>query len=86
MNFEKLKRKKKQNSIPMHSTAAWADGDWRALAGAMGLPLPEGIAPCPSLFPMAAAPPAEAEKERNSGSRIRPTMRAATIGGILAAA
>lgn len=54
----------------MHSTA-WSDSDWRALAGAMGLPLPGG-AQCPRLFPMAAATPKEADKERSIGSGTRP--------------
>ncbi len=66
----KTRKKSKLVGIPMHSTA-WSDSDWRALAGAMGLPLPGG-AQCPRLFPMAAATPKEAEKERSIGSGTRP--------------
>lgn len=70
------KRHKKHNSdsrIPMHSKA-WNDGDWRALAGAMGLPLPGPRESCPRLFPMSVAPSKEVENGRHSGGMARPSM------------
>mgnify|MGYP006879032546 CR=1 FL=1 len=61
------------------SSAAFNDGDWRALAAAMGLHLPGGGASCPRLAPLAASMPQEADKARKAGGNgtaLTPSMPA----------